>query len=88
MQVDEQLLDEAVAKKGFTSERFEYCNGSSMVLALILERITGQTFHEVVRQHVLEPAGWEDTGFLRRGLVPVNAPHRNEHYGKRAGQQL
>lgn len=54
-------------------ERFEYCNGGYMALAVILERITGQTFHEAVRQYVFEPAGLEHTGFLPLNELPEDA---------------
>jgi CubicO group peptidase (beta-lactamase class C family) len=46
-------------------ERFEYCNGGYVVLALIAERTSGVSFHELVRQRVCEPAGMHDTAFLR-----------------------
>lgn len=46
-------------------ERFSYCNGGYVVLALIAERVSGTPFHELVRQRVCEPAGMRDTAFLR-----------------------
>jgi CubicO group peptidase (beta-lactamase class C family) len=46
-------------------ERFAYCNGGYVVLALIAERTSGVPFHELVRQRVCEPAGMHDTEFLR-----------------------
>lgn len=46
-------------------ERFAYCNGGYVVLALIAERTSGVPFHELVRQRVCEPAGMRDTEFLR-----------------------
>lgn len=51
-------------------ERFAYCNGGYMVLAVILERVTGQTFHDVVRRRVLEPAGLIETDYLRLDELP------------------
>ena len=38
-------------------ERFAYCNGGFVVLALIAERASGVPFHELVRRRVCEPAG-------------------------------
>ena len=38
-------------------ERFAYCNGGFIVLALIAERTSGVEFHELVRQRVCRPAG-------------------------------
>ncbi len=51
-------------------ERFAYCNGGYVVLALIAERISGTPFHELVRRRVCEPAGMGDTGFLRSDELP------------------
>ncbi len=46
-------------------ERFSYCNGGYVVLALIAERSSGVPFHDLVRQRVCEPAGMHHTAFLR-----------------------
>jgi CubicO group peptidase (beta-lactamase class C family) len=46
-------------------ERFSYCNGGYVVLALIAERTSGVSFHDLVAQRVCEPAGMADTAFLR-----------------------
>ena len=54
-------------------ERFAYCNGGYMVLAVLLERATGSTYHDVVRRLVFEPAGLERTGFLPLNELPADA---------------
>jgi CubicO group peptidase (beta-lactamase class C family) len=54
-------------------ERFAYCNGGYVVLALIAERTSGVQFHELVRRSVCEPAGMGDTGFLRSDELPGRA---------------
>ncbi len=51
-------------------ERFAYCNGGYVVLALIAERASGVPFHELVRERVCEPAGMRDTEFLRSDELP------------------
>ena len=51
-------------------ERFAYCNGGYVVLALIAERASGVPFHELVVQRVCEPAGMTDTEFLRSDELP------------------
>jgi CubicO group peptidase (beta-lactamase class C family) len=51
-------------------ERFSYCNGGYVVLALIAERVAGRPFHELVRQRVCAPAGMPDTEFLRADELP------------------
>lgn len=46
-------------------ERFSYCNGGYIVLALIAERASGTAYHDLVKERVIVPAGLADTGFLR-----------------------
>ncbi len=46
-------------------EKFSYCNGGYMVLALIAERASGTPYHDLIVDRVLGPAGMVDTGFLR-----------------------
>jgi CubicO group peptidase (beta-lactamase class C family) len=54
-------------------ERFSYNNGGYVVLALLAERASGVSFHELVRSLVTEPAGMVDTAFLRSDALPGRA---------------
>ena len=54
-------------------ERFSYCNGGFVVLALLAERASGTAFHELVLRRVCEPAGMADTAFLRSDELPGRA---------------
>jgi CubicO group peptidase (beta-lactamase class C family) len=54
-------------------ERFSYCNGGFVVLALIAERSSGVPFHQLVQQRVLDPAGMTDTSFFRSDELPGRA---------------
>jgi CubicO group peptidase (beta-lactamase class C family) len=54
-------------------ERFTYCNGGYMVLALLAERASGVEFHDLVDQRVCRPAGMTDTSFLRADELPGRA---------------
>lgn len=54
-------------------ERFFYCNGGYVVLALLAERASGVPFHDLVRQRVCAPAGLADTDFLRSDALPGRA---------------
>lgn len=54
-------------------ERFAYCNGGYVVLALLAERASGTPFHDLVRDTVLAPAGMADTGFPRSDELPGRA---------------
>jgi CubicO group peptidase (beta-lactamase class C family) len=51
--------------KFVAGERFSYCNGGYIVLALIAERASGTPYYDLVKERVLVPAGMADTGFLR-----------------------
>jgi CubicO group peptidase (beta-lactamase class C family) len=51
-------------------ERFAYCNGGFVILALIAERASGVPFHDLVDQRVVKPAGMSDTEFLRSDQLP------------------
>jgi CubicO group peptidase (beta-lactamase class C family) len=54
-------------------ERFNYCNGGYIVLALLAERASGVPFHDLVDQLVCQPAGMADTAFLRSDELPGRA---------------
>lgn len=54
-------------------ERFGYCNGGYVVLALLAERATGQGYHDLVRDRVLRPADLTRTDFLRSDELPADA---------------
>jgi CubicO group peptidase (beta-lactamase class C family) len=52
-------------------ERFEYCNGGYVVLAVLAERASGIPFHELVVERVCRPAGMVDTSYLRSDELPA-----------------
>jgi CubicO group peptidase (beta-lactamase class C family) len=54
-------------------ERFSYCNGAFVVLALIAERVSGRSYHDLVRELVCSPAGMADTEFMRSDALPGRA---------------
>ena len=64
------VLD-AFPTKFAPDERFSYCNGGYVVLALIAERASGMPFRELVAGRVCEPAGMVDTEFLRSDELPT-----------------
>ena len=51
-------------------ERFSYCNGAYVVLALIAERVSGVPFPRLVHERVCAPAGMRDTAFVRSDELP------------------
>jgi CubicO group peptidase (beta-lactamase class C family) len=64
-------------------ERFAYCNGGYLVLALLVERATGQAFHDVVRELVTGPTGMDATEYLRldalAGDAAIGYLHGDDH---------
>jgi D-alanyl-D-alanine carboxypeptidase len=57
-------------------ERHEYSNGGYIVLAAIIEKISGMTFSEYVRKNIFEPAGMRHTGLTTASSrLPVSVPH-------------
>lgn len=51
-------------------ERFSYCNGGYVVLALIAERVGGTSYYDLIQERVLAPAGMRDSGFFRSDELP------------------
>jgi CubicO group peptidase (beta-lactamase class C family) len=60
-------------RKFAAGERFAYCNGGYVILALLAERASGVPFHELVRKRACEPAGMRATAFLRSDELPGDA---------------
>jgi len=54
-------------------ERFAYNNSGYVVLALVIEAVTGLDFCDVVAQRVFQPAGMVATAFLRSDQLPGSA---------------
>ena len=59
--------------KFVAGQRFSYCNSGFVVLALVVERVTGTGFHEAVEERVCAPAGMGDTAYLRSDELPGRA---------------
>lgn len=54
-------------------ERFTYCNGGYVLLALVAERASDTSYHDLVESRVLAPAGLTSTAFLRSDELPADA---------------
>lgn len=54
-------------------QRYWYCNGGYVVLALLAERASGVSYHDLVRQRVCRPAGMTGTDFFRTDALPGRA---------------
>lgn len=64
---------DGIAAKFRPGERFGYCNSGFVVLALIAERVSDVTFHELVADRVFGPAGMGRSAFLRMDDLPGDA---------------
>lgn len=54
-------------------ERFSYCNGGYVVLALLAERVSGRSFHELVQTEICDRAGLTASAFLCSDDLPADA---------------
>ncbi len=52
--------------------REEYSNGGFVVLGMIVERASGEDYHDYIRRHVYAPAGMTETDHYTRGHLPPN----------------
>ena len=59
-----------------------YSNAGYVVLGLIVERISGESYYDYVRDHVFEPAGMTDTGDWPQDTV---VPNRAVGYTRERG---
>ncbi len=72
------------APKFAPGERFSYCNGGFVVLALVAQRASGRSYHDLVRERVIAPAGLVDTEILRSDEPgPRTATHYLDETGPR-----
>jgi len=45
-------------------EKFEYMNTTYILLSKLVERVSGQTFHEYVREHIFNPASMKEAFYF------------------------
>lgn len=54
-------------------ERFSYSNSGFVLLAHVIEKASGRSFPEYIRERVFEPAGMQRTGYYRLDMPPPDA---------------
>ncbi|MCX2745631.1 serine hydrolase [Mangrovivirga sp. M17] len=68
-------------KEFFPGEKFEYNNAAYILLASLVEKISGQEFSEYINQNVLEKAGMETSLFYNLSTTTL-IPERAYRYEK------
>lgn len=67
------LLRAQSTMKFSPGSRFEYNNSAYVVLALLIEAVSGRSYYEVIQERVFEPSGMLATAFLRLDALPGSA---------------
>ena len=62
--------------------KFEYSNSGYFILGAILERVTGEPYETLLREHIFEPLGMEDSGYAHTQTL---IPHRARGYERSGG---
>ena len=71
----QELLDFAFTQPNAfpPGEGFEYCNTNTVLLGVVVEKVSGQPLHDYVRDHILTPLGMSHTSFPTTNAFPE--PH-------------
>lgn len=51
-------------------QQFDYSNAGFILLGAVIEKASGQSYHDYVREHLFKPAGMADTDFYRLDTDP------------------
>jgi len=77
---DKDVLDFAMSLQSAdfpVGEKHEYSNTAYVVLTQVLEKITGKTFRDYLKENIFEPAGMENTLAYEHGINEIS----NRAYG-------
>ncbi|RIX48709.1 class C beta-lactamase-related serine hydrolase [Paenibacillus nanensis] len=58
------------AMKFSPGSRFSYCNSGFILLGLIVERLSGQSFTSYVEEHIFKACGMTDSGYFAMDRLP------------------
>lgn len=65
-------LFQGKAMKFPPGERWSYSNGGYVFLGILIEKISGLLYRDFIHEHVLLPAGMQDSGFYAFNDLPEN----------------
>ncbi len=72
--IDDRLKDfENEPLKSPPGQQYGYSNAGYILLGKIIEKVSGQSYYDYVRDHIFKPAGMEHTGFPLKTQLPKNA---------------
>jgi D-alanyl-D-alanine carboxypeptidase len=55
--------------------RFDYCNTNTVLLGVVVEKVTGQPIRDYIHEHILAPEGLTQTSFPVGAEFPAPHPH-------------
>lgn len=72
----QQLLGYAFAEPAVfpPGQGFQYCNTNTVLLGLVVEKVSGQPLPDYIRDHILTPLGMGHTGFPTTNAFPDPHP--------------
>jgi D-alanyl-D-alanine carboxypeptidase len=67
-----ELLDDAFEQPNQfpPGEGFEYCNTNTVLLGLVVQKVSGQPLHSYIQDHILAPLGMNHTSFPTTNAFP------------------
>lgn len=70
--LDRPLISDDLKTAAFASKvgEFQYSNSGYMVLKLVMEKVTGQHYGQLLDSFIFRPAGMKHSGLLRTGTAP------------------
>lgn len=77
-QADMIAVIAAAAPKAQPGEAFHYSNSGYFLLGVLIERISGQSWAEYLRQHIFEPSGMEHTNINTQNTAPGWTPGQDK----------
>ncbi len=70
--MDYYPLFQGKAMKFHPGERFSYSNGGYVFLGMLIEKLTGRLYRDFIREHVLQAANMQCSGFFAFNDLPEN----------------
>lgn len=63
-------------------KQFSYSNSGYIVLGLIIEKVSGETYAAYLRTHIFEPLGMKNTGYMDYSVTPRAIGYEPDSTGK------